>query len=283
MPRNINNFYFFIFLLLCVIKLTTTEKSSDTSKEEIIYPSVISLNNEGLVVIQSDGIHFFDSNKEEDISKTIKFEKPILSQEDNERISICQFSENEGGYIIIYINDKIYFFKKSGNIIKNMNIKETDKNARNIKLIPYKEEKNKLFYIISYKTKNSKNNFFFNYYKFDLMKKINSLITTKNIESIKKTFDFKSNEIFGDNCLFMRNTFINKDIFSCFFGIGFPAEIQVRTFSIENELIKENNYYKNLIGNYEINNFNLIFGFQFSIEIGCGCTTINQEIGSCDE
>ena len=258
MPRNINNFYFFIFLLLCVIKLTTTEKSSDTSKEEIIYPSVLSLNNEGLVVIQSDGIHFFDSNKKEDISKTIKLEKPILSKEESEKISICQFSEKDGGYIIIYINDKIYFFKKDGNIIKNMNIKETDKNARNIKLIPYKEEKNKLFYVISYKTKNSKNNFFFNYYKFDLMKQINSLITTKNIESIKKTFDFKSNEIFGDNCLFMRNTFINKDIFSCFFGIGFPAEIQVRTFSIENELIKENNYYKNLIGNYEINNFNLI-------------------------
>ena len=67
---NINYFLLFLFLL---IKLSLNQNSNDLIKEEIIYPSVLSLKNSGFVVIQSDGIYFFDSYSEEDKSKKIKF------------------------------------------------------------------------------------------------------------------------------------------------------------------------------------------------------------------
>ena len=68
-----------------------TENSSD--KSPILYPSVLSLQNQGFVVVQTDGIHFYDSNKEEE-SKNIKFD--IKSEKENEKISIVQFPEKEG-------------------------------------------------------------------------------------------------------------------------------------------------------------------------------------------
>ena len=230
---------------------------SENSSEEKIYPSVLSLKNGGLVLVQSDGIHFFDSNKEEIISKKIKFDIPKLSQSENDKISISQFSDMQQGYILIIIIDKIYFFQEDYTIIKEINLSElTD--MENIKIIPYKVKDNLLLYIITYNKKNARKNFSFNYYQFNLINKTNFLINTKNINSIINNAEFKSNKIFGESCLFMNNTLKNEDIFSCFFGIGFPAQIQVKGYSIKNELIRETYNFKYLVGNIEIKNFNMI-------------------------
>ena len=239
------------------MKLILSENSIIKAKEEQIYPSVLSLKNGGLVLVQKDGIHFFDSNKEEIISKKIKFEMPILSQSENEKISMSQFSDNEKGFILIIVRDIIYFFQEDYTIIEYVNLKElTD--MQNIKLIPYKVKDNHLLYIISYNNKNAKKNFNFNYYQFNLKNKKNCLINTKNIYSIKNSVDFKIHEIFGESCLFMANTLKNEDIFLCFFSVEFPTQIQVKGYAIKNELIEEKYNYKYLIGNYEIKNFSII-------------------------
>lgn len=248
-----------IFFILLLIKFASTENTNGLKTEEIIYPSVLSLINNGLIVIQKDGIHFFGSNQVEEDSKKIKFEAPILSKEENDKIAMCQFPEKEGGYILIFAKEKIYILQKDGNILKIMNLQEMN-NVVNIKLISYKEKSNYMFYFMSYKNKNSKNNFGINFYKFDLINKTNLLISNKIIEPIKNKINSKSknNDLFGENCLLMKNNELEEDIISCFFGVGFPSEIQSKTFSFKNELLEEKENYKYLIGNYEIANFNFI-------------------------
>ena len=163
-----------IILLFLLINLSFSENQDNSmDKSQILYPSVLSLLNKGIVVVQTDGIHFYDSNKVEEESKQIKFERPITTDKENEKISMSQFPEKEGGFILILVKEKLYLIQSSGYILKEENLPEMT-SLENIKIIPYKEEENNLLYIISYKT-NSKQ-FGFNYYKFDLINKKNLLL-----------------------------------------------------------------------------------------------------------
>ena len=232
-----------------------TENNSE--KSPILYPSVLSLQNQGFVVVQTDGIHFYDSNKEEEESKNIKFDIPIKSEKENDKISIVQFPEKEGGYILILVGEKIYIMQKNGNLLKEVKLEELNL-VENIKLVPYKEEGNYLLYIITFK--NSEKFLCFNYYKYDLIKKENTLINKKVLKPLKNSANLiiTKNEILGEKCLFMKNTDENKDVFTCFIGLGFPVEIQARIFSERNDNLEEINNFRYLIGQYEIENFKLI-------------------------
>ena len=133
---KLNYFLLFLFLL---IKLSLNQNSNDLIKEEIIYPSVLSLKNSGFVVIKSDGIYFFDSYSEEDKSKKIKFKSPILTKEQNNKISMSQFPEKKGRNILLFVIDKIYIFDEDGNVLQELNLEGMD-NCENIKIIPYKKK-----------------------------------------------------------------------------------------------------------------------------------------------
>ena len=249
-----------ILLLLLFLLLNCSSAEEINTQNEptpVLYPSVLSLNNGGLVVVQTDGIHFYNQNKEEEESKTIKFDFPIKSEKENEKISISQYPENEGGYILILVREKIYIFQSSGNLLKEENLPEINSVA-NIKLIPYKEQDNNLLYVLTYKVSEKK--FGFNYYKYELIGKKNSLINSKVLDTLKNSgyLNLFKNDIYGDSCLFMQYPDKNEDVFTCFLGIAFPAEIQVRIFSIKDNLFEEKNNYRYLIGQYEIENFNLI-------------------------
>ena len=250
-----NIMQFILFILINFALSQNADKNLDNS--HILYPSVLSLQNQGFVVVQIDGIHFYDSNKEEEESKNIKFDIPIKSEKENEKISIVQFPEKEGGYILIFVCEKIYIIQENGNLIKEVKLSELDL-VENIKLIPYKKEGNYLLYIITFK--NSENFLCFNYYKYDFINKENILIKKKVLNPLKHSGSLiaSKNNILGEKCLFMKNTIKNEDIFTCFFGLGFPAEIQARIFSEKNDNFEEINNFKYLIGQYEIENFNLI-------------------------
>ena len=257
-PYKFLKINFSLLLLFSLINLTLAENiKKDEKNMPVLYPSVLSLQNKGLVVVRQDGIHFYDSDKNEEVSKRIKFETPIKSEEENEKISITQFQEKEKGYILVLVLGKIYIMQSNGNLLKKEGLLEIN-SFEDIKIIPYKEENRNIFYVISYK-KNSKH-FGFNYYKFDLLNKKNSMIISKDIESLKNPGNYiiSKNEILGESCLFMKITDSKEEIFTCFLGVGFPAEIQVRTFSIKNGLFEEKNNYRFLIGQYEIENFSLI-------------------------
>ena len=153
------------FILLILINFALSQNTENNSeKSPILYPSVLSLQNQGFVVVQTDGIHFYDSNKEEEESKSIKFDIPIKSEKENDKISIVQFPEKEGGYILILVGEKIYIMQKNGNLLKEVKLEELNL-VENIKLVPYKEEGNYLLYIITFK--NSEKLLCFNYYKYE--------------------------------------------------------------------------------------------------------------------
>ena len=139
-----------IILLFLLINLSFSENQDNSmDKSQILYPSVLSLLNKGIVVVQTDGIHFYDSNKVEEESKQIKFERPITTDKENEKISMSQFPEKEGGFILILVKEKLYLIQSSGYILKEENLPEMT-SLENIKIISYKEEENNLLYIISY-------------------------------------------------------------------------------------------------------------------------------------
>ena len=133
-----------IILLFLLINLSFSENQDNSmDKSQILYPSVLSLLNKGIVVVQTDGIHFYDSDKVEEESKQIKFERPITTDKENEKISMSQFPEKEGEFILILVKEKLYLIQSSGYILKEENLPEMT-SLENIKIIPYKEEENNL-------------------------------------------------------------------------------------------------------------------------------------------
>ena len=124
-----------IILLFLLINLSFSENQDNSmDKSQILYPSVLSLLNKGIVVVQTDGIHFYDSNKVEEESKQIKFERPITTDKENEKISMSQFPEKEGGFILILVKEKLYLIQSSGYILKEENLPEMT-SLENIKII----------------------------------------------------------------------------------------------------------------------------------------------------
>ena len=258
MSNNLYKSYILLFIFFIIINFALAQNiETNSAQSPTLYPSVLSLQNQGFVVVQTDGIHFYNSNKEEEDSKKIKFDAPINSEKENEKISIAQFPEKEGGFILIFVGEKIYIMQSSGELLKEEKLVELN-SVENIKLIPFKEEGNYLLYIITFKNEEKK--LCFHYYKYDLIKKENSLINKKVLNPIINSGNIlvTKNDIFGESCLFMKNTIKNEDIFTCFIGSGFPDEIQARLFSIKNDNFEELNNYKYLVGQFEIENFNLI-------------------------
>ena len=168
-----------------------------------------------------------------------------------------QFPEKAGGYILIFVGEKIYIIQKNGNLLKEEKFEELNL-VENTKLVPYKKEGNYLLYIITFK--NSEKLLCFNYYKYDLIKKENIFINKKVLNSLKNSANLiiTKNEILGVKCLFMKNTDKNEDVFTCFISLGFPVEIQAIIFSERNDNFEEINNFRYLIGQYEIENFKLI-------------------------
>ena len=77
-----------------------------------------------------------------------------------------QFSEENDGYILILINNKIYIFDSEGINIYSESLSDYI-NGDYYCLIPYKKENNYLHYIISYISKNS-NELILYHFIFDL-------------------------------------------------------------------------------------------------------------------
>ena len=75
-------------------------------------------------MVASDGIHFFISNLDEDQDKKINFENQITTSEENDNVCIVQFSENDGGYIIILAMNILYFFYPDGTLINSFSFTE---------------------------------------------------------------------------------------------------------------------------------------------------------------
>ena len=251
--RNLN-FLFLVITLLNIIK-----SHNEIMQSPIIYPiNFISLNKD-IIIIDSKGIHFYNCDlTTEFISKNVIFENKI----ENEKIYIKQYSKESGAYIIILVYDKLYFFESDGTKINSVYIPYMS-NADCLCLVPYKKEKNHLYYIITYTTKG---NFTLKQFKFDINSFSNQIIRTYIIK-IDEYYNYKKFHLL--NCLFLKENSDYNDILTCSIYNFNQAEIITRTFDIDKNLEIKRYFkpYNSIIPNITNNNKHKDFIFLINNEI----------------
>jgi hypothetical protein len=229
-----------IYLFLLIIQISYAGEL-----QGLQFPNLFTLLSQKIVMVASDGIHFFTSNLEEDPDKKINFENQITTTQENDKVSIVQFTENDGGYIIILAMYKLYFFYPDGTLINSFSFTEE---APHYCINPYKLEDNYLYYIITYPINGHQ--FVINYNKFNLISKENENIVAQTINILTKTEGKEPDTLIGTNCIFLSNSAIAENIFSCFYSIKYPNEIHGRSFLLSNDNIDElTEYYKWYQGN----------------------------------
>ena len=204
-----------IFELIIFFQLFLIAKFQATIRSlPLNYPTLLTLENDELILVNQNGIHFFDSKLVNEYSdKFIPFSENITSNTENKKTTMAQFTPENGGYILIIAKDILYIFGSDGSKIHSLPINEYF-TSTNYYITPYKkEEENYLYYIISYKDDVTKKSIKINYFKFDLNSPFkNEKLTTINLEN--------GNELFGFNCIFMTpliSSGINYDILTCFY------------------------------------------------------------------
>ena len=222
---------FFLFLLFMVSK-------NDIRYLNFGFPSLLTLLDQSKVIVGSDGIHFYDSNLEDE-KKNITFEKPLNQRTLNDKTVLTQFSAQNGGYILILVMDILYIFEDTGIIIDNINLNNNISSSRYY-INPYKVENNKLHFIISYTE--SKTTFTLNYFIFDKDSKI--LQNYKKMSTVKTNEGGDVDSVAGVTCLFLINPDYNE-ILTCFYSTNFISEIQTRSFNYTNNFEEYSDLYIN--------------------------------------
>ena len=227
-----------IFLTLFIYEYNQEQKIILSS----LYPSALTLLNQNIVIVSSDGIHFFSQNLVEDISKKIIFQNPINSIARSEKVELKQFSTEDEGYIMILVDDTIYFFESDGTNIKIFDLSNSI-NGNYYCLIPFKKENNNLYYIILYSIKGG---LVLNIFKFDIYKYSNELITSNNYTVYLQSLNSNKipDKIIGPNCIFMKPFSMDHDILSCFYIIYFPTETHSKSFDPSNNFTELTDYFK---------------------------------------
>ena len=199
------------------------------------YPTLLTLENNELILVSEKGIHFYDSKLEnEDNDKVISFDS-VISEEENKKTTMAQFTPENGGYILIIAKDILYILKDDGSQIHSLSITDYF-TSTNYYIIPYKKEGDFLHYIISYKegSKTIK----LNYFKFNL----NSPFKNENLSIINIEIE-NAYGIYGLNCIFMApplSSNIDYDILTCFYS--FIQNIYSSSFDPKNNFTKMDSF-----------------------------------------
>ena len=114
---------------------------------QFFYPHSITLLNGNILIIYQDGIKIYDSSMEIVINTTEEFSMndTINSNDIYNKIIISRFSEDEYGYIISIINDKLYIFAFDGTLLFKS---ETKLKGEYYSIIPIKGNQNNSIYMI---------------------------------------------------------------------------------------------------------------------------------------
>ena len=199
-----------------------------------LYPSTLTLLSQKVVLVANDGIHFYDQNLDnEEEGKFIPLN--IITEQDNYKTTLTQFSPENDGYILILVMDIIYFFKADGTFIISSDISDLIDNEYYC-LVPYKKESNYLNYIISY-TNRTEKTLILHHFKFDINTKINQQENKKVFNAFVQETNDKADDIAGGTCIILLDS-SNNDLLTCFYSIKFPVEIQSHSFD-PNDNFKE--------------------------------------------
>ena len=299
MKRSFNLIQMSIFLSIFLI---TNNQTDESYSSNTFLPNTLTLLNGKNVMLANNGIYFYDSTfSNEESSKRINFnaDKQIINLEGYAKSVMTQFSEEDGGYIMILSMDIIYFFDSDGILLNNKDLSDYI-NADYYSLIPYKKTGNYLHYILSHK--NPEFNFTINHFRFNVDSYTNEIILSKRVNVSIKGSSFQYLEsITGPSCLFLSSSSFNYNLLVCFYALNQPSEIQSRVFDPCNnfeELTQFFTYYiDDLTTNFPLylsalTNNHKIKAFIFSIRNNCAYSLIfdlenlfyshkKEDIGNC--
>ena len=241
-----NKLFFSLKIILLFLYLSK-KSQEETQFDNVLFPTTLTLLNQNIAMVERDGIHFYSSELVEDTSKAILFEKEFSDVSESEKVAMAQFSEEDEGYILILTNEIIYFFESEGINIDNVDLTDII-DAAHYCLTPFKKEDNYLYYLISYAVVGGLT---IKQFKFNINSHINELILSNNYGMLTQYYNSSTaipNSIVGVSCIFMSISSIDHDIFTCFYSIYYPTEIQTKSFDPLNnfkELTVLFNYYFN--------------------------------------
>ena len=181
---------------------------------QFTFPQAITLSNGDFFIIHQTGIDIFDSNLTNKKSTIITFEDDDKIKNDTflSKTTISRYKSEDNGYILSIINDKIFIFNSSGQLLYQSENKIPELKGLYYTLVPIKRETNAYHYMIGFI--DNKNVLQLLLFKFtDGTNKVNEL---KKFKSINET----SKPIFstGLSCELMKHQTKN-DVITCFYVI----------------------------------------------------------------
>ena len=209
-----------------------------------LYPNVFTLLNQNILMFDTTGIHFYNSDfTNEDSSKKIPFSTTFPSFDDNSKTTIAQFSSQDGGYVMVLVLDKMHFLTCEGTKIGEVDLSE-EISGDHYSLTPYKKEDNELHYIISYiiNDKHYKN-FTIDYFKYNVNTQANERINSKNVFNKVANNNAIPTSITGISCMFLPNSNFDYEIFTCFYSVSFGIEIHSKSFDPKNDFEELDDYF----------------------------------------
>ena len=220
-----------ILYILYIYPLYSIDKSTGEIYIENInhtFPKSMNLLNNKILMINNDGIYLYSS---ELTDETLKLN--ISSTYDEVvKAELKQFSQENEGYIIIILQEKLFFFTSEGNYYHDFNLPI---NSTFYSLVPYKKSNEYLHYIIGGQNEtDSKFNLY--YYEFNLNEKINKEIFTNIIDANAK---YSSDYIYAASCVLMFHGIINKNILMCLYSIFISQVanfVKSSSFDLDNNL-----------------------------------------------
>ena len=241
MNKNVFRFYNLLEILIFISLIKFQNNQEEKIIPSILYPSTLTLLSGNILLLSSDGIHFYSSDLLiEDTSKKIIFEKSI-SKTEIEKIAMAQFSSKDKGYIMVLVNDIIYFFEPDGIKIAYKNLSNLI-NANHYSLVPFKNENNNLYFIISYL---ESNNLILKQFKFNIFAYSIELTSSNKFDIYLqyKNNNDKPESLAGNSCIFMSPSSIDHDILTCFYTVYYPTEIHSRSFDPSDNFKELTNYF----------------------------------------
>ena len=207
--NKIHHFYYLIYLFFFFLNIGKSNLFQ--------YCQSITLLNGNILIIHKNGIHIYDSELMNMEKSIIDYPDFIQNENQLSKITISRFSENDYGYIISIINDKIYIFDCEGSLQYNSILEENELNGDYYTLVPIKRNDQEYTYMVGFINGNNGNNvikyIFYNYNK-------NNNVNTKTNITTFEYFYINGNDHIKINekvlsCQLMTNS-SNQDIIVCF-------------------------------------------------------------------
>ena len=207
----LNRIYFlnYIIVLFSIFEEYSFFKSDD-------YPVSITLLNGNIFTIYKEGISIYNSSISNEIKKIENFTNEEQNNYPNnlQKLTISRFSENDYGYIICIINEKIYIFNWEGEKIKKISCNELK--GESYTIVPIKRQEEQLEYMIGFITGNTNITLiFYDYYLNNETNQINSIVSFTNVKLLHNLL----------SCQLMTNNTEQDEIIVCFIGCEEPRSI----------------------------------------------------------